>query len=228
MKSLNRASLDVWTEYLRDIDKREVSERILTLDSFDKLTPIQEEELEVLLKLEVRFLTESESKVDEHKVYLKKFNFYKDKLTNDERLLSIYFDRITERLINDEYLTDEDVKCIYISLMEEDMDVQGHKKLNDFYETLKTKALEVESNDCENPNCLYCAPVTPEEIVDAEEDLLEQGLLNNGRDHKADLLNLMITIHRLQDELEFFKSNFEIDGDGFNVDGFPIDDDDEE
>lgn len=224
MKSLNRASLDVWTEYLRNSDKRKVSDRILLLDSYDKLTPAQEEELEILMKLETRFLAETEVKVDEIKKYLKKFNHYKDILATDERLLTIFYERVTDKVAETDVVTEEDVKEIYIKMMEEDMDVKGHDILNQTFKEIKEKAIQ-ENTPCDDPDCIYCRPLSEDEYADAYDDLKEQGFLEKGIKEEDKLIQLMVTIHRLQEEVTILRSE---EDDLFDGEDDDLEDDDED
>ena len=71
MKNLNRTSFDVWSEYLKNDNNQNITDRILILDTYDKLTPEEEAELNILLNLEKKFISESEQVVAENKKYLK-------------------------------------------------------------------------------------------------------------------------------------------------------------
>jgi len=221
MKNLNRASFDVWTEYMKDYNRQNITDRILFLDTFDKLTEEEESELGILLNLEKKFINESEEAVDGNKRYLRVFNHYKDILEKhaDDRLLTIFFERVSESLLDTEVCNEKDLKRIYIDMMEEDMDVNGHENLTKFYEEIK-KEEDAIGKPCGDPDCIYCRAIDDTEYADAIDDLTEQGFFDNILPDKELFVKLMVTIHRLQDELAIYKP-----GDG---DHFEFDDEDDE
>jgi len=208
MKNLNRTSFDVWSEYLKNDNNQNITDRILILDTYDKLTPEEEAELNILLNLEKKFISESEQVVAENKKYLKSFNYYKNLLEKDERLLTIFYERVSQNIYETDQCNVEDLKNIYISMMEEDMDVDGHDKLVQFYQEI-IKDEETVSEPCGDPTCIYCSPITKDEFMDAIDDLNSQGYLDKETPEQERLVKLMVTIHRLQDELAMYKPDDE-------------------
>jgi len=223
MRNLNKTSLDIWNEYMKDYTHQGISDRILFLDTFEKLNEEEEAELGILLNLEKKFLTESEIAVDSNKRYLRVFNYYKDILEKDkdDRLLTIFYERVSDSLADKKECNEDDLKNIYISMMEEDMDVNGHDKLIKIYEEIKKEEFEIE-NSCDDPDCIYCRPISNDEYSNAIEDLTEQGFFDGVMPEKELFVKLMVTIHRLQDELIIYKpgeddENFDFDEDDENL-----------
>lgn len=201
MNKLNRASLDVWGDYLKDESRKKISDRILELDSFYELTIEQEGELEVLLNIEKKFITESESTIDNSKKVIRRFNFYKSKLANDDRLLSIFYERVNQIMIDDNLYTEEDIKNIYLKMMEEDMDVHGHDNLVKYYNEVLINKKDNSIVNCDNPECLYCSMISDEEYFEAFDRLSVQGYFDESSDKENNLIELMVLINRLEDRL---------------------------
>ncbi len=224
MKSLNTASWDVWSEYMNENNRIAVTERIIFLDTLNILTPDEEQELEILQNIEKKFLIESAEIVDENKRYMRVFNHYRDILSKekDDRLLTIFYERVSDNLAENEECSEEDLKNIYINLMEEDMDVKGHDELTKFYEEIKKDVFtSVDNQACDDPDCIYCRPTSATEYVEAINDLTDQGYFNEEIPVKDLMVKLMVTIHRLQDELIIYKpgsgddTDLDDDDDGF-------------
>lgn len=212
MESLNKSSLDVWEEHLKDENRKKISDRILILDSLHELTEKEQQELKTLLNLEKKLLSDCEILTDINKRAVKKFNYYKNKLDNDERLSIIFLERINIGLNEEKTYTEDDITKVYIQMMEEDMDVTGHQKLNEHYDKI---ILDVEEGNseliCTNPNCVYCKEITKEEYGEAFDELKKNGYLDNGIREQDKLMELMVIVCRLEDELEKHTKNYGCD-----------------
>ena len=213
MRNLNKASFDVWSDYIKDYKHADITDRILFLDTFNKMTEEEESEYAILLNLEKKFLTESEITVDSNRRYLRAFNLYKNILEqhDDDRLLTIFFERIQDSLAEKSICEEEDVTRIYHEMMEEDMDVTGHDNLTKFYEEIKKEETEPMLG-CGLPECLNCNPIYDEEYLDAVDDLTEQGFFNEDLSEREHMIRLMVMINRLQDELAIYRAG---DGEDF-------------
>ena len=201
MNKLNRASLDVWGDYLKDESRKKISDRILELDSFFELTQEQENELEVLLNIEKKYIIESEINIDDSKKVVRRFNFYKNKLSNDDRLSSIFYERVNEMMKNDDSYNEEDIKKIYFKMMEEDMDVHGHDNLVKYYNEVLINKKDSSTVSCDNPECLYCSMITDEEYFESFDRLTVQGYFDANTDNENNLIELMVLINRLENRL---------------------------
>lgn len=209
MYKLNTASYEIWQLLFKDEDKRNIHSRILELDSQGSLSDDELKEIELLLKLEKKYLNQTELIIIDDKKIIRKFNFYKKKLEKDERLLTLYFDRINEAIDDNKYNTEEDVSNIYHNLMKEDSDVEGHELLTKYYNELNELHSSSDIGDdfnCGYEDCLYCRPITDEEINFAYDDLNATGDFEVlDEDVRNKMIELMIIIHRLEDELRQFK-----------------------
>ncbi len=209
MENLNKTSLDVWEEHLKDENREKISHRILLLDSLHELSDKEQLELKTLLNLEKKLLSDSEILTDINKRAVKNFNYYKTKLETNERLSLIFLERVNEGLNDDKTYTEDDITKVYIQMMEEDMDVLGHQKLNEHYQKLILINEEDKENlGCLNPDCLFCKEINDKEYSEAFDELKKNGYLNNGIKEEDKLMELMVIINRLEDELEKYNKNF--------------------
>lgn len=204
--NLNKAELSVWYDCLKDEKYRLISERIIELDELENLTEDEKIELSTLLRLEQKFLKSAEENVDNTKKIIFKLNHYKEKIKNDDRLLTLFLKKVRERIGSGVKTEISVIEDEYFKLMEKEFDVVGHDELNSEYE----KILEeigvgqiLDDGDgieaCNNPKCLYCRAFTDEEVEFAYENLNKSGYLDNI--NEASMVDLMVTINRLEDEL---------------------------
>jgi hypothetical protein len=226
MSNLNKTSLDVWDEYLSDSKKRRISDKILELDSYKELTKDEEDELNILLNIERKYLSEAQVLVNEEKNYNKLFDKYKKMLKNDERLQSIFFERVAEQLFDKPNFNDNDLKKIYMELMNEDMDVNGHEKLNKLYDEIK-EDIENMDKPCNDPNCLNCRAITNDEYLMAYEELEARGYFNNMWKEEDKLVKLMTVILRLYEQAEMYETHLNMLG-GLQQGGYDEYDDEDD
>jgi len=197
---LNEASLDVWYNYLKEEKYKVISDRIIFLSSQDLENNEEDKtELKVLLNLEKKFLKEAKEKVVHNNKVIGKLNFYKNHLDKDHRLLAIFLDRVKNKLIMSDTPSEDMITEVYVKMMEEDMDVKGHDKLNKLFKDMMSDELEFEDLSCDNPNCIYCKSVTEEENDMAYADLVSGGYME--QINEGGLMRLMVLVNRLETEL---------------------------
>lgn len=230
--NLNKASLDVWYDLLQEEKYQKISDRIIYLDQQDSLNEDETLELSTLLNLEKKFLKISNENVDNNKKVIKKVSYYKNHFKEDERLITLFLDRVKNRILSDKALDQQISEALvtqeYVNMMEEDMDIKGHDKLNKQYQDMLLSHENFddilgEYETCSNPNCIYCKPSDEKEATEAYERLSENGLLEDLDENT--LIGLMITITRLEAELAQYT---EIDCSEDEEEGFNVDDEDDD
>lgn len=204
---LNKASLGVWNEYLVDEKNRKITDRILQLQSFFKLNKEEEHELNILLKQEKEFLIQSEKLNELNVNCIKKIDFYKEKIQKDDRLITLFIEKLNNELTKDTLLTENVVSETFHNLMEKDIDVQGHDELNEEFKNIQKEfESEFENNEFIDTDCPYCTPVSEEEYQIAYTDCKQSGYFDKSQPEEERIMELMVLVHRLENKLALYEN----------------------
>lgn len=216
-KKLNEARLDVWGQHLSNDENTKLSERIIELDMKNDLTKDEEKELNMLLKMEQGLLSKSSEEVLHNKTIINQYYKCLDVVKNDERLTILFNVRFGDAMGEGIVNTIDDVNKIFHKMMEEEMEIDGHEKLKKEYNEIK----EIIENDidpihiasCNDPECLYCAPITHDEDKLAKKRLYEEGFFESKFSEEEKMMKLMTQILRLEMVINDLEDSIEEDED---------------
>lgn len=217
---LNVASLDVWGQHLATQENTEISERIIELDMKENLTKEEGKELAMLVKMEQSLLSKSVDEVNKNKLIISQYYMCLDRIKHDERLTTLFNVRFGDAMNTDEILTPEDVIKVFHKMMEVEMEIDGHEKLNKEYKEIKhyidNNVDPVIANSCKDPDCLYCADIHPDEYAFSMKRLESEGYIDSQMTEQEKMLKLMCQVIRLEmllDEIEGLEEGDEDDED---------------
>lgn len=197
-RKLNEAPLNVWGQHLLNEENNRLAERIMELDQQSELSKEEENELSVLISMEKGLLVESKQNAENMKKIIHQYYKILDKLADDNRLITIFNIRMGNMMDSGEIKKPEEVIDIYKTMMEEDMDVDGHEKLTEEFNELMKQFEHEEKGGCDDPECMYCSEVSDQEYEVAYNRLTDEGFFSPAISDEEKLTTLMITLIRLE------------------------------